>query len=184
MESVSNILLPKWLESAKWCFSCHSGLHGVTITFPHSLVALIPLHILWFQPTGLCSVPRHYLFSIHGWPTMLLPSSGVTFSSQVPISSSFQPLLSLCSQREAPLPPLTSTSSESVSSSIPLFLKEAFFLYQTPVAISTSPRSGPQGLGDLCISHSDLLSAWQLIFQKYLLDGGIRRLINVMGELT
>lgn len=79
MKSVSNILLPKWLESAKWCFSWHPGLHGVAITFPHILVALIPLYILWFQPTGLCSVPRQYLFSIHGWPTRLLPSSGVIF---------------------------------------------------------------------------------------------------------
>lgn len=122
MESVSNILLPKWLESAKWCFSCHSGLHGVTITFPHSLVALIPLHILWFQPTGLCSVPRHYLFSIHGWPTMLLPSSGVTFSSQLPISSSFQPLLSLCS------PAWGSTSSTYLH-----FLWICIFIY-TPLS--------------------------------------------------
>lgn len=153
MKSVSNILLPKWLESAKWCFSWHPGLHGVAITFPHSLVALIPSHILWFQPTGLCSVPRQYLFSIHGWPTRLLPSSE-WFSSQLPVSSFFQPLLSLCSPAWSYL-----HFSESASSSIPLFLKEAFFLYQTPVAISTSPRSGPQGLGDLCISHSDLLSA-------------------------
>ena len=107
---------------------------------------------------------------------MLLPSPGVTFSSQLHAFSSFYPLLSLCFLCEA------SGSHSLKSPPLPLNLhfhlypSEAFFPYQLPVAISTSSlRAGP---------HSDRFGAWQLIFQKYLLDGGIRKLINVVEELT
>lgn len=144
---------------------------------PHSLVALIPSHILWFQPTGLCSVPRQYLFSIHGWPTRLLPSSQVIFF-QLPVSVSSNPYSASAPQRE-----VTSLFWICIFIYTPLFLKEAFFLYQTPVAISTSPRSGPQGLGDLCISQrpaqclaadiSEIFVGWRN-----------QELINAMEELT
>lgn len=66
---VSNTLLPKLLVSAEWSLAWHSRLYGVTITFPHSLVAFTPFHIPWFQPVGLCSVPRHDLFSLPPWMT-------------------------------------------------------------------------------------------------------------------
>ena len=89
-------------------------------------------------------VPAHWdvqcpqtLFVLHPW----LTHHAVTpIWSDIFFSAPHFQFLPSCSA-SAPQREVTFTSLESVSSSIPLFLKEAFLLYPTPVAISTSPRS-------------------------------------------
>lgn len=148
--------------------SLHSQLHGVTITFPHSLVAFTPFLIPWFQSIELCSVPRHDLFSLflHGWPTH---SIAPTWNDLFFPAPHFNPSLSLDPQLTV-LPPwgltwcpqleVTSPSAKFVCSSALLWWQPKPSFYISHLTISSSPLL-PEGMDHvLGIFVSPTVSIW------------------------